>query len=86
MSFKKHSDLCLINSGIDYMLNMHVDARAQDEIRKRQFSEVPKWGNRRRWDLSLGQFGENGEGGGWGGGGGGWLVLSALFSPLAPQC
>ena len=51
-----------------------------DEIRKRQFSEVPKWGNRRRWDLNLGQFGENGEGGGWG------LVLSALFSPLAPQC
>ena len=51
-----------------------------DEIRKRQFSEVPKWGNRRRWDLNLGQLGENGEGGGWG------LVLSALFSPLAPQC
>ena len=27
---------------------MHVDARAQDEIRKRQFSEVPslKWGNK----------------------------------------
>ena len=48
-------------------LNMHVDARAQDEIRKRQFSEVPKWGNRRRWDLNLGQFGENGEGGGCGG-------------------
>ena len=62
------------------MLNMHVDARAQDEIRKRQFSEVPKWGSRRRWDLTLGHFGENGEGGGWG------LVLSALFSPLATQC
>ena len=46
-----------------------------DEIRKRQFSEVPKWGNRRRWDLNLGQFGENGEGGGWGGGGGLGLVL-----------
>ena len=53
------------------MLNMYVDARAQDEIRKRQFSEVPKWGNRRRWDLNLGQFGENGEGGGWGWRGGG---------------
>ena len=49
---------------------MHVDARAQDEIRKRQFSEVLKWGNRRRWDLNLGQFGENGEGGGVGGVGG----------------
>ena len=67
---------------------MHVDARAQDEIRKRQFSEVPKWGNRRRWDLNLGQFGENGVGGGWGGGGeaSAMLVLSALFWPLAPQC
>ena len=61
---------------------MHVDARAQDEIRKRQFSEVPKWGNRRRWDLNLGQFGENGEGGG----ASAVLVLSALFWPLAPQC
>ena len=55
---------------------MHVDARAQDEIRKRQFSEVPKWGNRRRWDLNLGQFGENGVGGG--------VRASALSTVLAP--
>ena len=64
---------------------MHVDARAQDEIRKRQFSEVPKWGNRRRWDLNLGQFGESGEGGGWGGGGVGASALSTALAPCSPM-
>ena len=57
---------------------MHVDARAQDEIRKRQFSEVPKWGNRRRWDLNLSQFGENGEGGG-------ASALSTVLVPCSPM-
>ena len=59
---------------------MHVDARAQDEIRKRQFSEVPKWGSRRRWDLDLGQFGENGEG--WGLGA---STLSTVLAPCSPM-